>query len=153
MYIDIRLRKNGQDSTGFKYTREGRLEVYHSNTWTAVCSNSWNNNIAEVACRQLGMATVRSWSHILAPIDQVYSVWLTSVSCDGGENALSHCKNVVWDTRPCSNGKIVELSCNAGELFIFTQILLRCALTGKHTIPKSSDFVVFKVLRHWFSRL
>ena len=139
MYIDIRLGKNGQDSIGLKHTREGRLEVYHRNTWAAVCSNSWNKNAAKVACRQIGMPIVKSWAQVSAPVDQVYSVWLTSVSCDGGEKALSHCKNVVWDTRPCSNGKIVELSCKAGELFNCTRISSCKGIHGKQTIPKNSD--------------
>ena len=115
---------------GFKYTREGRLEVYYRNTWAAVCSNSWNKNAANVACRQLGMATVKSSNQVSAPVDQAYSAWLTSVSCEGDENTLSHCKNVVWDTRPCSNGKIVELSCNAGELFIFTRTFACVCFNG-----------------------
>ena len=127
--------------------------MYHHRTWAAVCSSSWNKNAAKVACRQLGMPIVKSWVQVLAPVDQDYLVWLTSVSCHGGENALSHCKNVMWDTRPCPNGKIVELSCNAGELFIFKRILLACALTVNRLFSKTLTLSYFKVSRCWFSRL
>ena len=34
---------------------EGRLEVCLNNVWGTVCSNSWDNNDAAVACRQLGL--------------------------------------------------------------------------------------------------
>lgn len=32
----------------------GRVEVCIRNTWSSVCSNRWDNDDAEVVCRQLG---------------------------------------------------------------------------------------------------
>ena len=34
--------------------KEGRLEICLNNTWGALCSSSWDDMDAAVACRQLG---------------------------------------------------------------------------------------------------
>ena len=34
--------------------REGRLQICLNNTWGSLCSDSWDDMDARVACRQLG---------------------------------------------------------------------------------------------------
>ena len=50
---DIRLR-NGQNKF------EGRMEVCDGGHWKTVCSNMWDNKVANVACRQIGFTGISS---------------------------------------------------------------------------------------------
>ena len=34
--------------------RDGRVDVCHNSTWSAVCDDNWSKEEAQVVCRQLG---------------------------------------------------------------------------------------------------
>ena len=36
------------------YPQTGRIEVCLNNSWGTICTNTWDNRDASVACRQLG---------------------------------------------------------------------------------------------------
>ena len=52
---DLRIVNTDGSQTSLTYPlTAGRLEVYIDNQWGTVCSDGFDSNDAEVACRQLG---------------------------------------------------------------------------------------------------
>ena len=62
---DGQLRLRPMDAENIPVTQsfsEGKLEVYLNNRWTSVCNETFGENEATTACRQLGYTTSLSHS-------------------------------------------------------------------------------------------
>ena len=75
---------------------EGRVEIYNENYdgWGTICSQNWDRNDADVACRQLGYEGslyIQSYGPGDGP------VYLTNLQCDGNEATLFDCTNDGWN--------------------------------------------------------
>ncbi len=64
-----------------------------------------------MACRQLGLgpASDQSLSGIM---EGVGVVWLSEVSCVGGEGAVSECLHPGWAAVDCSHSQDVRMGCS-----------------------------------------
>ena len=76
---------------GGSRSSEGRVEVFHNNTWGTVCDDSWDINDAHVICRQLGYPGA-----ISAPGSARFGagsgpIWLDDVNCQGNETSILYC--------------------------------------------------------------
>jgi len=92
------------------YSRQGRLEVYHSGTWGTVCDDYFNIASARVVCKMLG------YSNVGYVIGNRYGagrgpIWLDDVRCSGTETSLLNCPNRGWGSHNCGHSEDVSVSC------------------------------------------
>ena len=80
---------------GSNYTN-GRVEVYILSVddvgWGTVCDGGWDNDDAQVVCRQLGFGSSGTAVQGYRPsASSSVPIWLDNVNCYGNENKLIYC--------------------------------------------------------------
>nr|XP_009673252.1 PREDICTED: deleted in malignant brain tumors 1 protein-like isoform X1 [Struthio camelus australis] len=91
---------------------DGRVEVFHNDTWVAVCDDGWDFAEARVVCRQLGCGTALAApgrSHFGEGPGQM---WPDSVNCMGTETALTACQMRPWENNTCHRGRVAGVVCS-----------------------------------------
>ena len=93
---------------------EGRLEVYLNGQWGTVCGNSWDNNDAVVACRQLGYYGVDNYGSYLYPEGSRYQrILMNEVYCTGSEAKLVDCYYVDTGDSYCTHSQDIGITCTS----------------------------------------
>ena len=118
VFIDIRL--NGTDTEGF-------LEANEDSGWGAVCSNSFSDEEARVACRQLRLGLPVLYRGNTSIASSPY--YFLHLYCDGTEQRLSGCNtysyyNICYSTYLQCSGKYVDYYYN--KIFKSIHIRNRC---------------------------
>ncbi|XP_072024719.1 scavenger receptor cysteine-rich domain-containing protein DMBT1-like [Amphiura filiformis] len=90
---------------------EGRVEIFHEGKWGSICDDGWDENEANVVCRQLGYpGAVRVESDSLFGHGSG-DVWLDDVICDGTEAALADCNHNGWGIHDCTHREDAGVVC------------------------------------------
>ncbi|XP_053197853.1 scavenger receptor cysteine-rich type 1 protein M130-like [Scomber japonicus] len=89
----------------------GRLEVKSEQSWSSVCEADFDQQDAEVVCRELGCEAPSVlqgalYREVEAPM------WTKEFQCGGNESALLDCRRSDSARRTCSPGKAVGLTCS-----------------------------------------
>uniref|UniRef100_A0A3P9ARI4 SRCR domain-containing protein n=1 Tax=Maylandia zebra TaxID=106582 RepID=A0A3P9ARI4_9CICH len=89
----------------------GRLEVKSNQSWSSVCEADFDQQDAEVVCRELGCGPPSVlqgalYGEVEAP------VWSKVLHCGGHESALLDCRSSGSARNSCSPGKAVGLTCS-----------------------------------------
>ena len=84
---------------------EGRVEVFFGGEWGTVCDDRWDNNDAEVVCRQLGYSGPVSITTTVAAGSG--PIHLGEVSCTVSEACLSNCSHRGIGMHDCSHSEDV----------------------------------------------
>ena len=100
------LRLSGGDAL----PHEGRLEIYHSGEWGAVCDDFFEQQEAEVACKQLGFTGAQTHIRGFGGPSSL-RIWLDDVACDGTEMSLSECSHLPWGEHNCGSDEDVGVRC------------------------------------------
>uniref|UniRef100_A0A669E127 SRCR domain-containing protein n=1 Tax=Oreochromis niloticus TaxID=8128 RepID=A0A669E127_ORENI len=92
----------------------GRLEVKSNQSWSSVCEADFDQQDAEVVCRELGCGPPSAlqgalYGEVEAP------VWSKEFQCGGHESALLDCRSSGSARNSCSPGKAVGLTCSESD--------------------------------------
>uniref|UniRef100_A0A8P4KEM4 SRCR domain-containing protein n=1 Tax=Dicentrarchus labrax TaxID=13489 RepID=A0A8P4KEM4_DICLA len=109
----------------------GRLEVKSDQSnqwWSSVCEDDFDQQDAEVVCRELGCGAPSVlqgalYGEVEAPM------WTKEFQCGGHESALLDCRSSGSARNTCSPGKAVGLTCSESEEFRLVGGDSRCAGT------------------------
>uniref|UniRef100_UPI00358E836C CD5 antigen-like n=1 Tax=Myxine glutinosa TaxID=7769 RepID=UPI00358E836C len=94
---------------------EGRVEVFYQGSWGTVCDDSWDNNDAQVVCRQLDCGSPMTAA---SPVDFGQgrgSIWMDNVFCNGSETHLSQCRHNGWGTHNCVHDEDATVLCDGQD--------------------------------------
>lgn len=94
----------------------GRVEVFHNDTWAALCDHGWGMAEAQVVCRQLGCGEA-----LLAPVGSHFGqgsgqMWPGNINCTGSESALFTCKTKQWSNSTCHPWTSAGVVCAGNHL-------------------------------------
>ncbi len=84
-------------------TSQGRVEVLYSGKWGTVCDTMWDQNDANVVCRQLGYMRAERSSSGSEFGPSWGPVWMNNVACEGDETSLEYCGHNQWGVLECSH--------------------------------------------------
>lgn len=93
----------------------GRLEVKFQGEWGTICDDGWDKKDAAVACKQLGCPTAITAIGRVNASEGSGHIWLDSVSCNGYESDLWHCKHQDWGKHYCSHHEDAGVTCSDGS--------------------------------------
>ncbi|XP_036070583.1 scavenger receptor cysteine-rich type 1 protein M130-like isoform X2 [Oryzias melastigma] len=102
----------------------GRLEVMLNGSWSSVNEDDFDQQDAEVVCRELGCGPPSGLQGALYGETEAPE-WSREFLCEGHESALLDCKSSSSSQKFCSSGKAVELTCSGRLRLVGTTS--RCA--------------------------
>ena len=90
---------------------EGRVEIFYQGQWGTICDDSWENQDANVVCRQLGFTESSEF------LDGRFlmgtgAIILDNVECLGNESSLLACPHNGFGVHDCSHTEDVGVRCN-----------------------------------------
>lgn len=96
------------------HSGEGRLEVFHNNTWGTVCDDNFRIHDARVVCRALGFDSLKDEPVVVGA--DVFGqgggqVLLDDVMCTGSELRLDQCRHDGWGHSDCGHDEDVGIVC------------------------------------------
>ena len=114
MYADYTVRLVGGASSS-----EGRVEVIDSGQYNTICLDNWDQNLANVVCRQLGYTLViEPFLAFGAVFGQGTGPILEEeLTCTGTESVVVHCSRAAADIGGCNHSRDASVRCS-GELIL-----------------------------------
>lgn len=113
-HIHLRLGRSGLG----RHPEEGFLEVFRMGTWGRICSDGWDPEDGDVACRQLGFAGAEmvqpptlNYATLRDVTTNIMRIWLDEVNCTGNEERLADCDHAPWGKHDCTHEQDAAVRC------------------------------------------
>ena len=98
--------------------RTGRVEIFieSNNTWGTICDDGWDDQDAQVVCRQLGLGTTGTAILGFSPnASPNVPIWLDNVNCNGLESRLIDCQHNGLGNHNCGHHNDAGVACAKGQ--------------------------------------
>ncbi|XP_036417917.1 scavenger receptor cysteine-rich type 1 protein M130-like, partial [Colossoma macropomum] len=109
--IDVKLICSGTLTDGH-HPCSGRVEVFHRETWSTVCDADFDQQDAEVVCRELGCGLPVEVLGAAAFGRGEGQVWSEELQCRGDESGISICPTSSSYKHNCTHDSDVGLKCS-----------------------------------------
>ncbi|XP_074088201.1 scavenger receptor cysteine-rich type 1 protein M130-like isoform X2 [Macrotis lagotis] len=93
----------------------GLVEVRVHGQWGRICDGSWNQDVAEVVCRQLGCPSPQNAVSWFDGGEEVKQIWIGNIRCQGNESALWDCDYNGWSSYSCGPQNHAKVICSGKE--------------------------------------
>ena len=98
--------------------RMGRVEIFiePNNTWGTICDDGWDDQDAQVVCRQLGLGTTGTAILGFSPnASPDVPIWLDDMNCNGLESRLIYCQHNGLGNHNCDHHSDAGVNCARGQ--------------------------------------
>ncbi|XP_073693833.1 scavenger receptor cysteine-rich type 1 protein M130-like [Garra rufa] len=89
----------------------GRLEILHDQTWMSVCDAAFDQQDAEVVCRELDCGAPVQVLGAAVFVKGDTQMWTQEIQCRGNESQIHYCPTSQSHENNCSHDNNVELVC------------------------------------------
>ncbi|KAL1275633.1 hypothetical protein QQF64_035256 [Cirrhinus molitorella] len=90
----------------------GRLELIHGNTWRTVCDAVFDQQDAEVVCRELDCGAPVQVLGAAAFGKGYTQIWTQEIQCRGNESYIQQCPSSDSHNIKCTHDNVVGLTCS-----------------------------------------
>ena len=100
---------------GGSNNRTGRVEIFieSNGTWGTVCDDGWDDQNAQVVCRQLDLGYTGTALSGFSPMaSSSVPIWLDDVNCNGSESRLINCQHNQIGNHNCDHKKDAGVICD-----------------------------------------
>ena len=94
----------------------GRVEVRNGSSWGTVCDADFDQQDAEVVCRELRCGAPKELQGAAAFGQGEGLVWAEEIQCRGNESQIHSCPTAPSQNQSCSHGNAVGLVCSGKRL-------------------------------------
>ena len=106
MLVELPIRLVNENAAG-----EGRVEIFHNNSWATVCDDGWDDTDASVVCRQLGLNSSGSAVSNAGFGQGTGTILLDGVSCTTSKSSIFECRHNGFKNHDCSHGEDAGVRC------------------------------------------